>query len=209
MAALPCIGRSASIIRLAANVWVLVFVSEVKAEVVDNISGVFHDVGALLEVASSSLAAENLKFSHVVDVGGGRKAGEDALAGKEERAGANGQNGSFTARVLLLQLGKIINETKRLGFFLENLLSIAAEDDEDVKVLEALMGLLKGDLRADNGALARHDLGLLTSNGDIEGLGSCTREQMSVGCRSAGPPRRAGTVSQDAGGWCLHSSLKS
>ncbi len=78
------LGGSASSIGLATNVWVLVLIAEVEAEVVDNIAGVLENISAFLKVASSGIAALVLKLGHEVGVAGGRKAREDALAGKEE-----------------------------------------------------------------------------------------------------------------------------
>ncbi len=60
-----------------------------------------------------------------------------------------------------------------MGFGLEDGLRIASEDDENVKVLEALMSLLEGNLGTDDGALLRENLGLISDNGDLKGLAAC------------------------------------
>ena len=171
---LPSVGGSASSVGLAADIRVLVLVAEVKAKVVDHVSGVLNDVGTLSEVAGGSLAAEDLKLGHVVGVGRGRQAREDILAGKEERACADREDCTLAGRVLFLKLGKVVDETERLGLLVQDLLRVAAEDDENVKLLEAVVGLLEGDLRADEDALLGKDLGLGAGDGDFESLGCCS-----------------------------------
>lgn len=73
--------RSSSIGR-AACVWAFIF-AKLKAKVVDDISGIFDDVGALSQESGSSVAAEVLKFGKVVGVSSSREATEDTLAGKQ------------------------------------------------------------------------------------------------------------------------------
>lgn len=213
MNCIPCIGGAASVVGLATDIRVLVFVSEIEAKVVDDISGILNNVGALLKVAGSSLAAENLKLGHVVDVCSGGEAGKDTLAGKEEGAGADGEDSALTAGVLLLEFGKVVDEAEGLGLLLENFLRVASEDDENVKVLEAIVRLLEGDLGADHDTLFGKNLGFIGGNGDFKGLGSCRRGKASVRAllrigesRHAG---RAGAVSHAWGAEGLHSSLKS
>lgn len=166
---------SASSVGLATNIWVLVLVAEVEAEVVDYVAGVFDDVRSLLEVAGGSVAAQVLKLGHEVGVGGGGETREKTLAGEVEGTARDGQDGTLTARVLLLELGKVVDEAERLGVSLENLLGVAAEDDENVKVLEALVSLLEGDLGANNGTLLRENLGFVSDEGDLKGLAGCCR----------------------------------
>ena len=67
----PSIGwASISTIGLATDVWVLVLVSEVEAEVVDDVSSILDHISSFLEVTLSSMAAEVLKLGHVIWVGG-------------------------------------------------------------------------------------------------------------------------------------------
>lgn len=167
------LGGSASSIGLATNVWVLILIADVEAKVVDDVAGVLKHIGALLEVASSSIAALVLELGHVVGVAGGRKARENAFAGKEEGAPGDGQDSSLSAGITLLELGKVVDETERLGIGLEDRLRVAAEDDENVKVLEAVVGLLEGNLRTDNGTLLRENLGFISDNGDFKGFAGC------------------------------------
>lgn len=73
--------RSSSI-RRAACVWALIF-SELKAKVVDYVSGVLDDIGSLSQVSGGSIAAKILKCGEMVGECGGGKATEDALSGKQ------------------------------------------------------------------------------------------------------------------------------
>ena len=59
---IPGVGGASSRIGLAADIGILVLVSEVEAEIIDNVAGVLDDVGTLLEVSSGSLTAQNLKL---------------------------------------------------------------------------------------------------------------------------------------------------
>lgn len=104
---------------------------------------------------------------------GGGEAGENALLGKEKRAGADGQEGTLVGGVLLLQLDEGGNEGERFGISLDDLVAVAADDDEDVKLAEALVGLLEGDLGANGDARVGNNLGLSGRDGTLEGLGVC------------------------------------
>lgn len=171
--ALPSIGRAAPI-RLATDVWILVLVSEVEAEVVDHISNILDDVGALVEVASGSTAAQVLKRGQVVMVGGGRKAGEDALVGEEVRASTDGEEGPLADGIFFLQFREGRNDTKRLGILLNDCVGVPAEDDKDVVVLQLLVSLLVRDLAGKGDVLATEDSLLGTGDRAIEGLGLYT-----------------------------------
>lgn len=163
--------RSTSSIGLATDVGVLVLVVEVETEVVDNISSVFNDIGTFLEVLGSGITADVLKSGHSVGVGGSGEARQDALLAKEERASADGEDGSLASRVALLELREVGDETEGFGLLGDNLLRVTTDDDEDIKVLEAFMGLLVVDLRADDSTLFGENLGLGANNGDFESLG--------------------------------------
>lgn len=121
-----------------------------------------------MEVASSSVTADILELGYIIGVGGGSEAREDTLAGEEERAGANGEDGSLPGGILLLQLREVIDEAEGFGFLRKDLLGVASKDDEDVKVLKTLMGILEGDLGVNHDALVGEHLGLRTSNGDLK-----------------------------------------
>jgi hypothetical protein len=169
---IPGVRRATASVRLAADVWVLVLVTEVEAEIVDDVAGVLDDVGTLLEVSGSSVAADILELGDVVGVGGGGEAGEDALLGEEEGSGADGEDGALSSWVLLLELGEVDDEAGGLLLLGQDLGRVAAQDDEDVKLLKALVGLPEGDLRAYYDTLAREHLGLGAGESDLEGLGS-------------------------------------
>lgn len=178
----PSSGGSASRVGLAADVWVLVLVAEVEAEVVDDVASVLYDVGTLSEVLGGSVAAKVLKLGEVVGVSGRREAREDVLLGEEQGTCAHREDSPLTSGVLLLQLREVGNETKGFELLVKNLLGVAANDDKKVKVLEAIVGFLVGKLGADDGAGFRKDLGIGTNNGDVEGLVVCERgrEMISI-----------------------------
>ena len=170
---IPGIRRAPARIGLAADVGVLVLVTNVEPQVVYDISGVLNHVGALAEVTDSSLAAQVLELDDVVRVGCRRETGEDALVGEHEGAGADGQQGALARGVSLLELGKGVDELEGLGLLLDDGLDIAAEDDENVEIGQALVGLLPGHLRADENALVREDFGLAGGNGALKGTRRC------------------------------------
>lgn len=160
-------------IRLAADVWVLVLVSNVETEIVDDVSGVLNDIGSLLQVAGGSITAEVLECGKVVGVGGSGQAREDALLGQEKGASANREDSSLSGGVSLLEIGKGRDQAKGLGVLGQDLLGVASKDDKNVKVVKALMGVLEGQLRTDHGSLSRENLGLGSSDGDFESLCVC------------------------------------
>lgn len=179
MMILPSVrGAATSIgIGLAADVGVLILVAKIEAEVVDDVACVLDNVGTLLKVARGSITAQVLEAGHVVGVGGSRKAGEDTLLRKEEGSSANGKDGTLLGGIFLLQFGEIADESKRLVLFLKDFSAVASENDEHVELFEALVSLFVGNLRADNDALLRQNLGLSTSSGDFEGLGSYRQQK--------------------------------
>lgn len=78
---------------------------------------------------------------------------------------------SLASGVLLLSLAVSRNQVEGLGLVLQHGVGVAAEDDDDIKVLETLVSLLVGDLGADDDARVAQNFGLGTGNGDFEGLG--------------------------------------
>ena len=52
----------------------------------------------------------------------------------------------------------------------DNFLAVTTDDDEDIKILKALVCLLVGDLGANDDALVGEDLGLGANDGDLKGL---------------------------------------
>jgi hypothetical protein len=162
---------SASSIRLASNIRALILVISVESEVVDNVASVLDDVGTLSQVAGGGLTAEALKLGNVVGVGGRRKARQDVLLGKEEGASADGEHGSLSGGVLLLELRKVVDDAERLKLLLKDLSRVASKDDENIKVLDARMGLFESDVGADLDALLRDGSGLGGRKGNLERLG--------------------------------------
>lgn len=68
-----------------------------------------------------------------------------------------------------------------MEFLSNDLLGVTTNDDEDVKILKALVCLLVGDLGADDDTLVRDDLGLWANDGNLEGLMICTRGKVISG----------------------------
>lgn len=181
----PSIGGAATVLRLrnvclAANVGVLVLVANVEAKVVDHVAGLFVDVGSLLRITDGRVAADVLKGSHVVGVGRSRQTREDADLGEEEGSGADGQEGALSGRILLLQLRVGLDQGKRLRLALERGIGVTADDDHDVEVIEALMGLFVCDLGINNDALLRQDLALGAGYGAFESLRCYKVEKLQV-----------------------------
>lgn len=104
---------------------------------------------------------------------GGREAGEDALLGKEEGAGADGEESTLARGVLLLEFGKGSDQGEGFGARLKDGSGSSTDDDEDVEVVEAVVSLLEGDLGADDNTLLRDDLGLGGRDGAFECPGGC------------------------------------
>lgn len=77
-----------------ANVRVLILITELKAQVVDDVADVLNNVGALRQVALGSLAADVFETDDGVRVGGGRKTRQDTLLGKEKGARADRHQGT-------------------------------------------------------------------------------------------------------------------
>jgi hypothetical protein len=166
--------RWAPSIRLAADVGVLVLVAELVAEVVHHIAGVLYDVGMLAQVSDHGVAAQELELGEKVGMGRGSKAGEDALLGQQQRPGADRKQCALAAGVLPLEVRIGRDEAERLGLLLQGLVDVTADDDEDVKVVKAVPGLLPRALRANDDALLRKDRGFAGGDGDLEGLGRCS-----------------------------------
>lgn len=70
----PSIGGSSAIGPSASDVGVLVLVTKLEAQVVDDVSRVLHNIGALTKISLDSNTANVLERDNVVGVGGGREA---------------------------------------------------------------------------------------------------------------------------------------
>lgn len=73
--------------------------------------------------------------------------------------------------ILLLDLTVGRNKAEGLGLGFDDLGSVAAKNNDNVKVFKTLVGLFEGNLGANNNSGIRENLGLVGSDGDIEGLG--------------------------------------
>ncbi len=168
----PSVGGAPGV-RLAPDIGVLILVPELEAQVIHHIPGVLDDVGVFAHEPDHGVAAQVLELGNVIGVGGGSEAAQNALLRQEEGAGADGEQCALAGGVVLLELRIGRDEAKRLCLVLEDLVDIAAEDDEDIKVVEALVGLLPGALGSNDDALLGQDLGLASRDGNLESLGSC------------------------------------
>jgi len=104
----------------------------------------------------------------------GGKAREDDLLCQEQRAGADREQRALAAGVVLLELRIGSDEAERFALLLQDLLAVSAEDDDDVKIVEALVSLFPRALRANEDALVREHLGFAACDRDVESLGSCS-----------------------------------
>lgn len=72
---LPSIGWSSAVGPGASDVGVLVLVTELEAQVVDNVSRVLHNIGALTKISLDGQTANVLERDNVIGVGSGREPG--------------------------------------------------------------------------------------------------------------------------------------
>lgn len=87
---------------------------------------------------------------------------------------------SLSGGVLLLDLAVFGNQVKGLGLGLEDGVAVTTEDDNNIKVLKAFMGILEGDLGANNDTSTGENLRLSSGNGDLKGFGGCRENWMLV-----------------------------
>lgn len=71
----PSIGGSSAVGPGASDVGVLVLVTELEAQVVDNVTRVFHNIGALTKISLDGQTANVLERDNVIGVGSGREPG--------------------------------------------------------------------------------------------------------------------------------------
>lgn len=141
------IGRTtlATSIGLLANVWVLIWVTKVEAEVVDDESGL-HDIWSLGEVSLGGLRTESLESAQVVWVGGGTEAGEHTKLTKVHGGDTDGEDGTLALWVLLLNVGKGADDLewlwRWLGLGLDDGLKVTTWDHKDIELGEALLDFL-------------------------------------------------------------------
>lgn len=170
---IPSIRRATSAIRLAANIWVFILFANVEAEVINNVAGVFNDIGTLRQVSRGSVAANIFKLGQVIGMGSGRETRENVLPGEQESTGADGEECALAGWVLFLKLGPVIDQAEGFLLFVEDILGVAADDDENIKILEALVCFLERELAVDDDALLGQGLFLGAGNSHFEGFGGC------------------------------------
>jgi hypothetical protein len=131
--------------------------AQIEPSIVDHVT-LLHDIGAHGEVAGRSLLADLLKAGVVVGMGSGSKTLKHALLGEEERTDVDGEDGALLRGALLLELDIFGEKTKRLGLVLEHVEdTLAAGNNDDVKVLELVVGVLVVHVGLDGEALdGRH-----------------------------------------------------
>jgi hypothetical protein len=116
--------------------------AQVESSVVDDVS-LLHHVGAHRHVAPSGILTDGLQAHVVVRVGCSGEALEHALLSKEQGGDVDGEDGAFFGGILLLKLNVLGEEVEGLGLVLEDIEdTLASGDDDDVEVLELVVGVL-------------------------------------------------------------------
>lgn len=138
------IGRAtlATSIGLLADVWVLIWVTKVKAEVVHD-KACLHDVWSLSKISLSGLCTESLESAQVVWVSGGTETSEHTKLTKVHGGNTDGKDGTLTLWVLLLNIGKGTDDLewlwRWLGLGLDDGLEVSTWDHQDVEFGEVLL----------------------------------------------------------------------
>jgi len=174
VAALACHGwTSSSNICLAADIWVLVEIAQVEPQVIDHVS-LFHEIAAFCQLLLRTGTADILELCVEIGVCGGRQAIEDALLSEEEGAGVDGEESSFLLWIFLLDVGVGLDEVERLGllFIPDDVFGVAARDDDDVELVETVLGFIVTHVRTETGTLGRDRVFIVGAEGDLEGFGS-------------------------------------
>lgn len=111
----------------------------------------------------------------MVGVGSSTLAGQDALLSEEEAACADGEEGTFAARILLLQLGKGFDDAQRFGLGLEDgIFAGSTRNNEDVEFGQASQSFLEIDVGAEGSALVGDGVLCLGGKSALEGFGFWT-----------------------------------
>lgn len=100
---------------------------------------------------------------------------EDTSLGEEERAGADGEQSAFPAWVFLLQSGICFDEGDGLGVVLE-WIDIAAGNDEDIELAEAVVGFFEVNVGSKAGTLIGDCVFGVGDESAFEGFGCYGRE---------------------------------
>ena len=73
------------------------------------------------------------------------------MLSQEEGAGADGEDGAFTLRVFLLEVGEGPDDTERFGFVLEHAINGSTRDNENVKFTQTSVRLFVVDMSSEAG----------------------------------------------------------
>lgn len=146
--------------------------AEVEASIVDDVI-LLHDVRLLEIAAAGGFLADDLELGVGVRMGGGGHALEDAGFGEEEGSGADGEEGTFFARVCLLEGAEVFDEFDGFGVFVvqDGFDTFAAGDDEDVVFSEGFVGVVVVHVGFDDEAGGGGGAWLGRDVGAFEGFG--------------------------------------
>jgi hypothetical protein len=130
-------------VQLGLHLRVIIGVlAQVEAGVVDNVT-LLHDVCTLGHVSPSRVLTDGLETDIVVWVGCSGKPLEHTLLSKEQGTDVDGKDGALFAGTLLLKLDVLGEETERLRLVFEDFKdAFTTRDDDDVKVLKLIVGVL-------------------------------------------------------------------
>lgn len=131
---------------------VLQVLTEIEAALVDDVPFALEHLGAGLELFLRRFLRQDLQLDVLLWPCGSTQALQYALAGQEQRAGVHTEDGTFLAGIVFLEIGERADQAQRLGLVLQDLLEVAAGDDEDVVVFERLVGVFVGGVGAERGA---------------------------------------------------------
>ena len=165
-------GVAGTAVPTSTDVWVLIFVAEIKTRVVNHVA-FFHHIGALRHVALLNVGQEVLKFEVVIRVSSGALASEDTDVGEQESSGADGEECALAGGVLLLKVGKGLDDGEGAALVLDDSIIVTAGNDNDVNVREHLHSLLVVDMGVKGSSLARDSLLLGADKDWLECLFLC------------------------------------
>ena len=196
--ALATHGRPSGI-RLATHVWILLWVAQIEAQVIDDVS-LLDEIASLGQIALGDLAVELLEFGAPVGMCCGGEARQDALLSEEHAAGADAHECALLLGVLLLEVGEGLDEAEGLGFGFDDGFDTAARDDEDVEFGEALESTLEVEVGAEGGSLGADGVFFLGGENSFEGLGGWWRRGNQSGVCAVRMMCNNGSLRVGAGG---------
>ena len=159
--------------------------AEVKSGVVHDVA-LLHDVCTHGHVPPSSILTDGLQTDIEVWVCCSGEALKHTLLSKEQGADVNGEYRALLLGILLVKLDVFGEEVEGLGLVLENLEdALAARDDDDIKVLELVIGIVVVHVGLDGEALNRGHGGRRTNELAVKGLAGYTLSTTAqLGCTS-------------------------